>query len=99
MTRHLRVPLALDGSGSLVTLTQDGIAEVAQSVAVLLATRPGDRPAVPDYGAPDPTFASDIAGGLTAAVALWEPRANPVEIDTGPPTAVREVTARLGVRQ
>lgn len=74
---HLAVPFALDGRGHARTVEQDTVTEVGQCVAVLLATRPGDRLVVPGYGIDDRTF--DTADGIddesiADAVAEWEPR-------------------------
>lgn len=84
MARVLALPFALAANGSLATITQDHPAEITQSVALLLDTRPGDRRTLPDYGLPDYVFAGR---GLDPAVvgevvAEWEPRADPDTIET-----------------
>lgn len=88
MTRHLAAPLRLSGSGSLVTLAQDGPQEVAQSVALLVATRPGERRSEPGYGTRDGLFVTGSPASpypdtqaLLAAVSQWEPRADPAALD------------------
>jgi phage baseplate assembly protein W len=75
ITPHLALPLTVGPSGSFNVLVQDTLAEVAQSVSVLLGTMKGDRTMVPDYGVDDPTFATPNAGAITQAVNQWEPRA------------------------
>lgn len=73
---HLAVPFALDGRGHARTVEQDTVAEVGQCVAVLLATRPGDRLIVPGFGIDDPTFDTGVDVDLIVdAVGKWEPRA------------------------
>lgn len=75
---HLAVPFQL--SGTRAATVQDGTEdEVRQNVAVLVATRPGERLCVPQFGLPDPTFGpggrTPSSAVLEAAVARWEPRA------------------------
>lgn len=83
MAATLRLPLQIAGSG-LRTLEQDTTREIGQSVALLLATRPGERRSVPDYGTPDPLFGGFNPAAAAAAVAIWEDRAagiNPQLVD------------------
>jgi phage baseplate assembly protein W len=75
ITPHLALPLTVGPSGSFNVLVQDTLAEVTQSVSVLLGTMKGDRTMVPDYGVDDPTFATPNAGAITQAINQWEPRA------------------------
>ncbi len=88
ITPHLALPLTVGPSGSFNVVVQDTLAEVTQSVSVLLGTMKGDRTMVPDYGVDDPTFATPNAGAITQAVNQWEPRAavavtvNPVANNT-----------------
>lgn len=54
---HLRWPFGLTaGSPLLQVVEQDTLAEVQQSVRLLLATKPGDRPLAPDVGVEDFVF-------------------------------------------
>jgi phage baseplate assembly protein W len=76
VTLHLAAPLRLTAAGGLATLAQDTPAEVGQSVALLAATRPGERLSVPGYGTPDPVFGGIDPHALGAAVDVWEPRAS-----------------------
>lgn len=85
MTRripHLKVPFALDRQGHARTTEQDSGDEIRQSVKVLLATRPGERLVIPDYGLADPAFAGPDAGVIAEAVQRWEPRADLGTIQT-----------------
>jgi hypothetical protein len=80
MVQRLALPLAVTPGRGMVTVEQDSPAEVAQSVGLLLATRPGDRRSVPEYGTPnflgDGLDPDDVAAALEA----WEDRANPAGI-------------------
>lgn len=72
---HLALPFELTTTGAPV-VEQGTVEEVAQCVAVLLATEVGERGAVPTYGAPDVLFAQQIdTGAISHAIATWEPRA------------------------
>lgn len=75
MTAHLALPVRLDGRGQLVTVEQDTLEEIAQNVAVILATPLESRVEVPDFGSPRLEFVGPDADGMLAAVNEWEPRA------------------------
>lgn len=97
MARVLTLPLEVTANGSLATVTQDHPAEVAQSVGLLLDTRPGERRTLPDYGYPDRLFA---VGGLDEAliaetVAEWEPRADAEIVDTVTSGSTTSTTVHL----
>lgn len=77
MVLRLALPLQLTPGAGLASLTQDSPAEVAQSVALLLATRPGDRRSVPGYGLADPVFVGLDVGEVVTTIATWEDRADP----------------------
>jgi predicted component of type VI protein secretion system len=81
MALRLAFPLRVTTTGGLATLVQDSPREVAQSVALLLATRPGERRSVPDYGTPDPLFGGIDIEDITAAVEEWEERADPALVE------------------
>lgn len=89
-------PMRLDGRGEPRTLDQDSAEEIAQSVRVLLSTRPGDRPMRSAYGLDDPTFQpSDLAAsGLQRVASRWEPRA---DVDVVRDVAADVVRARVEV--
>ena len=53
---HLRVPFGLDLRGRAAIVDQDTDEEILQTVRVLLATRVGERAALPSYGLEDPVF-------------------------------------------
>ena len=73
---HWAFPLAVTGSGRLSTVAQDSAEDVAQSVALLIDTRPGDRRTEEDYGVPDPLFGGLTVGELTETILETEDRAD-----------------------
>ena len=76
MPQHLALPIAVTGSGRLAVVEQDSEADLAQSVALLLETRPGERRAEPEYGTPDPLFGGVDVAQVTEAILVWEDRAD-----------------------
>lgn len=90
----LKLPIVIDDQHRLGTHVPDSADDIAQSVGLLLATRPGDRLSVPDYGLPDAMFA--LAGLREAqirdAVEEWEPRADITSIDDLDNGAIEDVT-------
>lgn len=89
------LPLIVSPAGSLVELEQDSPAEIAQSVAVLVATRPGERRAVPDYGLVDPLGAGADADDIADAISEWEERADPALVEvTVTATGEQQVTVQ-----
>jgi phage baseplate assembly protein W len=96
---HLALPLRLTVDGSMAALAQDSDDEITASVGLLLATRPGERAAVPTYGIPDPTFAGIDAAAILAATAEWEPRADlALTADAVTATGEQYATAAVGIR-
>jgi phage baseplate assembly protein W len=77
---HLAFPIRVTSQG-LATVQQDSDADIVQSVALLLNTRPGDRRSLPDYGLPDPVFGHLSSADVVAVVAEWEDRANLDDLD------------------
>lgn len=73
---HLAIPLQLSGTGGFAVVEQDGLDEIAQSIAVCVATPVGSRIEVPDYGTPRAEFVGPSPADITAALAEWEPRAD-----------------------
>ena len=78
--RSLRLPLTAGPQG-LATVEVDSDEDVAQSVALLLDTRPGERRSVPEYGLPDPLFIGVDLDVVAGVVEEWEPRADPLFIE------------------
>lgn len=64
---HLRWPFRYDRAARrFVTVEQDSLDDVEQSVYAYLATTRGERPLSPDFGLDDPTFGPGVD---TAAIA------------------------------
>lgn len=76
MPQHWALPIAVTGSGRLAAVEQDSTADIAQSVALLIDTRPGERRAEPEYGVPDPVFGGVDVTDLSEAIVEWEDRAD-----------------------
>lgn len=81
MSVTLRLPLQVTPGRGLLSLTQDSDADIAQSVALLLATRQGERRSVPNYGLPDPLGAAVDLAVMAQVISEWEERADPATID------------------
>jgi phage baseplate assembly protein W len=93
MTR-LSLPLRLQG-GRFVAVGQDSPQALAESVALLLDTRPGERRSVPEYGLPDPLFGGVDPITLRGAVEVWEPDATPSAIRVALSGVTQNVTVEL----
>jgi phage baseplate assembly protein W len=81
MVQRLALPLMVAPGGHLASLEQDSPEEIAQSVALVIATRPGERRSVADYGMEDPVFGGLDIADMVAVVAEWEPRADPAQAE------------------
>lgn len=94
---HLAVPFRIVG-GRSATVEQDTPDEITQCVEVILGTRPGERVAVPEFGAPDLVGQNVIdIDELADAVSRWEPRVDPTvtaeRLVDGDPTEVAVTVA------
>jgi hypothetical protein len=91
---HLSLPLHVTASGRMVTLPQDSPQALAQRVALLFDTRPGERRSVKEYGTPGGLFSQSGADPqqLRAVAEQWEPDASVGAID-----AVNGAAQTLGV--
>lgn len=78
-------PLRTDHTGGIALVSEDR--EIAESIRLILATSPGERPMRPEFGcgvhefvfAPaNATTAGDIAYAVKMALDRWEPR---IELD------------------
>lgn len=76
MAQHIALPIAVTGSGRLAAVEQDSEADIAQSVALLIDTRPAERRAEPDYGVPDPLFGGIDEADIVEAINTYEDRAD-----------------------
>lgn len=78
---RLALPLTISDSGRLVTIEQDSAEDIAQCVALILDTRPGERAAFPEFGLPDPLFADLDIDEIAETVQRWEERADQLTIE------------------
>ncbi|MBB3041030.1 hypothetical protein [Nocardioides soli] len=90
MPRHLAFPLAVGVDGAMATLEQDAPAEVAQAVALLLSTEPGERAAEPEYGYPSPLGRGVDPVEVADVIADWEDRADPALVQVTLNTLVEQ---------
>jgi uncharacterized protein len=84
----LAFPLRLDAAGSVALVAGD--AEIQESIHLILATAPGERPMRPEFGcgihhhlfAPaDGATAGLIAQEVRRALTRWEPRVDLLQVD------------------
>lgn len=95
MARSLSHPFRLDANGAAVTVDQATDAANAEALAVLVLTRPGERPVFAGFGLADPAFSGFRLEDLTAAVELWGPDVAVRTVDLaydGPTTQAATVT-------
>ena len=80
-------PIRTDATGRIVLVTHEQ--EIEESIRLILATAPGERPMRPDFGcaihdfvfAPaDAATAGQIAFEVRAALDRWEPRVDVLEV-------------------
>src|SRR3954453_5670841 len=74
-------PVATDATGGIALVSHD--TEIRQSIRLILATTPGERPMRPEFGCAleefvfasvDATTAGQIADEVRRALERWEPR-------------------------
>lgn len=74
--QHFSYPFRVADDGSIATMTQDTIEDVAQCVMVITRTPIGSRTELPQFGIPRLEFTSPLPLlQLLTAIYLWEPRA------------------------
>lgn len=66
-------PFRLTPSGRVATVEQGSDAAAAEQLAVLLMTRPLERPLAPGFGVTDPAFQKLAASEVAAAVETYGP--------------------------
>ncbi len=81
MAKNLLLPLRVAANGTLGSVEHGSEPEVSQSVALLVATRVGERRSVPDYGLDDPVFGGVDADEIVDTVSAWEGRADPAFVE------------------
>ncbi len=83
-------PLRTDGTGGFALVSRER--EIAESIRLVLATAPGERPMRPEFGcgihefvfAPaDASTAGRIAAEVRRALERWEPRIEVVDVEVG----------------
>jgi phage baseplate assembly protein W len=81
-------PMRTDATGRIGLVS--GVREIEESIRLILATAPGERPMRPEFGcavhdyvfAPaDASTAGDIAYAVRVALDRWEPRVELVDVD------------------
>lgn len=81
-------PLRADPTGGIALVS--GVREIEESIRLILATAPGERPMRPEFGcavheyvfAPaDASTAGDIAYAVRVAIDRWEPRIDLEAVD------------------
>lgn len=81
-------PLRTDPTGGIALVS--GVREIEESIRIILATSPGERPMRPEFGcavhdyvfAPaDASTAGDIAYAVRVALERWEPRIDLEAVD------------------
>lgn len=82
MALTLSFPFRLLANGAAAAVEQTSDAGMAEKIAQLILTRPGERELVPGFGVPDPVFGGLSAADLRAGVAAY-----------GPPVTITSVTA------
>jgi phage baseplate assembly protein W len=84
----LAFPLAVDNRGEIALV--GGETDVAQSIAIILSTAPGERPMRPEFGCAvhdhifdvlDASAFGAIESAVRQAIERWEPRATVVGVD------------------
>ncbi|GGU56870.1 GPW/gp25 family protein [Lentzea flava] len=85
--RGLSFPVRTDATGSVALV--DGDREIVESIRLILATAPGERPMRPEFGcaihdlvfAPaDSTTAGQIAYEVRQSLERWEPRVDVADV-------------------
>lgn len=73
---HFSVPFRF-AHGHASVVEQDSVDEIASCVFTVMACPKGFRSELPEFGIPDPVFKTQPLDldELTAAIELWEPRA------------------------
>lgn len=80
MAVRLALPITITAGGRLSGVELGSDADLAQSVALLAATRPGERRAVPEYGVEAGLGGAVDVDGIRAAIVDFEPRVDPVSV-------------------
>jgi hypothetical protein len=88
--RLLQHPFRVAPAGSVATVEQGSDEANAQLIATLILTRPLERPLVPAFGTPEPTFDGFKPSELLAAVAAWGPDVTISDVNVDPVDATTQ---------
>lgn len=94
MAHLLSFPFRIGANGAAVTRQEDTSDYYRELLAQMIATHPGERPMVPEYGLNDPTYAELDAQELVSKVNIFGPPVNIISIQTeytGPSTQTVKV--------
>lgn len=81
----LRHPLTFASNGRALTVEDATDPAVAQEIAFLLLTRVGERPMLPEYGTPDPTYDTAGPAAVAATVAAFGPDVTITDVTSSDP--------------
>lgn len=81
----LSFPFRLGADGAAATVGYGTDAEVDEAIAVLVLTRPGERPLNPTFGVPDPTFAGLYTGDVQVGLDEFGPAGITIDSVTNEP--------------
>jgi hypothetical protein len=84
-------PFRVTGAGRAATVSQESDEAAAEGLGRLILTRIGERPLVPGYGIPDPTFAGLNIAALSSALIRYGPPVRIAGVETARPD---DATAR-----
>ena len=83
-------PFRLSPDGSVATVDTESAQYVAEQLAILILTRPGERPLVPDLGLTDPTFAGFDDSTLQEQADAYAPPCSIEQVTIKPTSAVTQ---------
>lgn len=73
------------GSGGAIATVRDGSDQaLAEGIAIIVLTRPGERPLVPDFGLSDPAFDELRQAELIAQLDLYGPETTIASVTSSP---------------
>lgn len=72
MTNLISHPFRLSRNGGIATIDDSEDEYIAERIAIIIATRPGERPMVPLFGTDDPAFDELSLPALQVQMELFE---------------------------
>ena len=82
MSDLISYPFRIGPNGHVVTRPEDSIEYYEELLAILLLTKPGERPQVPLFGVNDPAFATIEEHELLAKIEIFGPPIRIINLDT-----------------